>query len=431
MKNNLKNLIVRILFWQSKIILAKYKPKIVAITGSVGKTSTKDAVFLILSKFVSVRKSDKSFNSEIGLPLTILGVPNGWSNPFIWIENLLIGFKLIFFRCSYPSWLVLEVGAGKPGDIKSVAPWICPDISIITHFPDKPVHVEFFKDANHIIEEKSALALYTKKDGIVFLNHDDEKVYALHKKVKSRVVSFGVADLSTFQIDGAVKPFSRGRFVVPAGVSFKFKYNGNVFPVSVPGVIGEHYASVVLSAIAVAVESGFDILESINAISEYRNPPGRMSVLEGVNDSFVIDDTYNSSPMAVSAALEFLNSTKANRRIAVLGDMMELGDMTEVSHREIGCELLGMCDILITVGPRSRFISEGAVEKGFEAKNIYNFDSTDTCSKFLIGILEPKDVVLVKGSQSIRLEKTVKDILRYKDRDSSLLCRQESEWQNR
>ncbi|MFA7315355.1 MAG: Mur ligase family protein [Candidatus Paceibacterota bacterium] len=138
-----KTLVVQIITWQAKMILRRYKPKIIAITGSVGKTSTKDAIFTVLSKFKSVRKSEKSFNSEIGLPLTILGLPNGWNNMYLWLENIARGFWLLMKRHEYPEWLVLEVGAGKPGDITSVAKWLAPDIVVVTRFPDKPVHVEF------------------------------------------------------------------------------------------------------------------------------------------------------------------------------------------------------------------------------------------------------------------------------------------------
>src|SRR3989339_2092923 len=176
MKKAFKKIIVFIITWQAKLIIKKYNPKIIAITGSVGKTSTKDAIFTILSKFKIVRKSQKSFNSEIGLPLTILGSENGWNDPFIWLENIIHGFYLILWKQSYPEYLVLEVGVGKPGDIKNnVAPWLNPDMVVITRFPDKPVHVEFFESVESIIEEKSALAFALKKDGILVLNHDDEK----------------------------------------------------------------------------------------------------------------------------------------------------------------------------------------------------------------------------------------------------------------
>src|SRR5689334_19738464 len=132
MKTFLKNTVVKILNWEAKLVVKRYKPKIVAITGSVGKTSTKDAMYTVLSHFYTVRKSEKSFNSEIGLPLTILGCPNGWSNPFVWFDNILKGLILIVWKVKdYPEWLVLEIGAGKPNDIKSVAKWLKTDFVIL------------------------------------------------------------------------------------------------------------------------------------------------------------------------------------------------------------------------------------------------------------------------------------------------------------
>lgn len=430
-KPQLKNIIVKILFWQSKKILKKYKPKIIAITGSVGKTSTKDAIFTVLSHFKSVRKSEKSFNSEIGLPLTIIGAPNAWGSVWGWTENIVKGFILILFKRDYPEWLVLEVGAGKPNDIKSVAPWLTPDIAIITHFPDRPVHVEFFGSVEKIIEEKSALAYSVKKDGLLILNHDDEKVYALHKKVRSRVVSFGFNDLATYNASNVGISIENKHDGIPKGVAFKLKYNGNVFPVNMPNIIGEHYIASALAAIAVAEEVGCDILRAIAQLANYDTPPGRMSLLEGMNDSYIIDDTYNASPIAMLAAIKFVSEIKFGRKILVLGDMLELGKLAEESHREIGDYASKTADIIVTVGPRSKFIAEGAIEAGFPQKNLYSFESSVTCGKFLAGIIEKGDVVLLKGSQSIRLEKAVRMIMKDESIASKLLCRQEKQWENR
>lgn len=430
LKPTFKNIIVKILFWQSKKILKKYKPKIVAITGSVGKTSTKDAIFLVLSHFKSVRKSDKSFNSEVGLPLTIIGAPNAWSNPIAWIENILKGFSLIVFKHDYPEWLVLEVGAGKPGDIKSVASWLAPDIAVITHFPDKPVHVEFFGTTEKIIEEKSALAFGLKKDGLLILNNDDEKVYALHKKVKNRVVSYGLNDLATYNASYEVLARDVNQ-VIPYGVTFKLRYGGNVFPVNMPHVIGMHYIEAALAAIACGQEAGCDILQSISQLVEYHTPPGRMSLIDGMNESFIIDDTYNASPVAVSAALHFLSTTRGKRKIVVIGDMLELGKLAEESHREVGYESAKIADMIVTVGPRAKFIAEGALEKGYPQKEIYSFDSSITAGKFLAGILERGDVVLIKGSQGVRLERAVKAVMADPSTAPRILCRQEKEWEKR
>src|SRR3989304_8554200 len=157
MKLFLKQILISILKFEAKLILKKYKPKIVAITGSVGKTSTKDAVYASLSKFYYVRKSEKSFNSEIGLPLTILGVPNGWNDPIVWLQNIIEGLELIFTREKYPEWLVLEIGADKPGDIRNAASWIYADIVIIPKIGQTPGHIEFFKSLEKLIEEKASL----------------------------------------------------------------------------------------------------------------------------------------------------------------------------------------------------------------------------------------------------------------------------------
>lgn len=432
-KNIFKKLIVTIITWQAKLVLKRYKPKIIAITGSVGKTSTKDAIYTVLSKFKTVRKSQKSFNSEIGLPLTILGYPNGWSNPFIWIENILQGFLLILFKQSYPEYLILEVGVGKPGDIKNnVAPWLNPDMVVITRFPDKPVHVEFFESVESIIEEKSALAFALKPDGVLILNHDDEKVYNIHNKANRRTVSYGINSNATYKATYPVYINTELNGVeVTSGISFKLEHDGHTFPVMLPNLIGMHSVGFALAAIAVAFEAGCDLLQSINYIGEYRTPQGRLSLIEGINNSTIIDDTYNSSPVAALAAVEILNEMKGKRKIAVLGDMLELGKFTEEEHKNLGAEVSKVADMIVVVGPRARFIAEGALESGFNKKELYSFDSSKTVAKFLIGVVEKGDLVLIKGSQGVRLERAVEAVMAHPEDSSRLLCRQEKEWKVR
>ena len=433
MKKIFKKIIILIITWQAHLILKRYRPKIIAITGSVGKTSTKDAIFTVLSKFKIVRKSEKSFNSEIGLPLTILGSPNGWDDPFIWFENIIHGFYLILWKGSYPEYLILEVGVGKPGDIKkNVVPWLKPDVVIVTRFPDKPVHVEFFGSVEKIIEEKSALVYALKKDGLLILNHDDEKVYALHLKSNCRTVSFGMHENSTYHsVYSNYLYTTRNNIKIPIGINFKLEYQGNTFPVMLPNVLGVHNIGQACSAIACAHELGCDLLESIKAVSEYIAPPGRLSLIEGINNSIIVDDTYNSSPVAMDAAIEVLKDILGKRKIAVLGDMLELGKYTEEEHRLAGEKIFGVSNILIVVGPRAKFIAEGAREKGFPEKDIYSFDSSKTVTKFLVGIVEEGDIILIKGSQGVRLERAVEAIMEHKELKKALLCRQDKEWQNR
>ena len=140
MKLFFKKALSYILIIESRLVLLKYKPKIVAITGSVGKTGTKDAVFAVISGVAYVRKSEKSYNSEIGLPLTILGCPNGWNNPYIWFRNILKGIWLFLAPHKYPKWLILEVGVGKPEDMQRTASWLKTDAVIITAIGKTPIH---------------------------------------------------------------------------------------------------------------------------------------------------------------------------------------------------------------------------------------------------------------------------------------------------
>lgn len=428
-----KKIITRIIIWQAKVVLLKYKPKVIAITGSVGKTSTKDAIFTVLSKTKKVRKSEKSFNSEIGLPLTVLGLPSGWNDPFVWMENILKGFALILFKNKYPEILILEVGVSKPGDIKKyVLPWLKTDILVYTRFPDKPAHIEFFDSALAVIEEKSALLQTLKKGGLLILNQDDEKVSALHQKSKERTVSFGQEENSTYKVSYPGLIYTKhGNIDIPEGVNFKLEYKGNVYPVILPHVLGLHNIMQASSALACSQELDCDLLRSIQHLTEYRNPPGRLSLIEGINNSIIIDDSYNSSPVAVVAALEIFKEIKSKRKIIILGDMLELGKHTEEEHRAVGKAVVGMSDILITVGPRSLHIREGAVEAGFNEGNIFSFDGWRLAAEFTEKLVGEGDAILVKGSQGMRLERLVEAIMMNKKDKRSLLCRQDKEWENK
>src|SRR3990167_5367608 len=194
MRDVVRQTIIHILRIESRLVLWKYKPKIIAITGSVGKTSTKDAMYAIISGISHVRKSEKSYNSEIGLPLTILGVPNAWNNLFLWSKNILKGLWLFLAPHKYPKWLVLEVGVGKSGDMRRTASWLKTDAVVITTIGDTPAHIEFFNSRRHLIEEKSGLIKTLKKDGVLALNADDESVLALGEKTKNRVMTFGFGE---------------------------------------------------------------------------------------------------------------------------------------------------------------------------------------------------------------------------------------------
>jgi UDP-N-acetylmuramyl pentapeptide synthase len=215
----------------------------------------------------------------------------------------------------------------------------------------------------------------------------------------------------------------------PTGFSFKLDMDGNSVPISIKNVIGKTYIYPLLAATAVAKARGMSVNSIVNALNAYEAPKGRMNIIPGLNGSTLIDDTYNSSPDAVRAALETLKSiTTAGRKIAILGDMMELGKYSADEHRAIGREASGAASILITIGLRSRAMAEEAVKNGMPASAVQSFESSDEAAVAVPSIIQPGDIVLIKGSQSPRLERVTKALMREPERASELLVRQEREW---
>ncbi|KKR61666.1 hypothetical protein A2643_03670 [Candidatus Nomurabacteria bacterium RIFCSPHIGHO2_01_FULL_39_220] len=444
MKTTLKKIITYILQIESRLVIWRYKPKIIAITGSVGKTSTKDAVYAVLSEVAYVRKSEKSYNSEIGLPLTILGIPNGWNNPLVWGQNILKGLWLFLnpFRSrKYPKWLVLEIGVGHPGDIRRTASWLKTDMVIITAIGETPAHIEFFHSRKQLIEEKNSLIKTLKKDGILVLNADDPDVLSMktEEKVrgKHRVITYGFTE-------GADILASTERIFYneagPGGITFRVDILGMSLPVAVEGTFGRNYVYASLAALAFCFGLKFNIVEAINALSRYDVPPGRMRLLLGINETLIIDDTYNSSPMALVSALKTLGQIKKEvqkeakiergeiRKIAVLGDMLQLGKHTVLAHKNIGRIAAENCDVLIVVGPRAQTIKEGALDAGMNSENIFEFIDSREAGEFMKTFIQKGDLALVKGSQSMRMERVVETIMQDKENKNRLLARQDKEW---
>ena len=430
MKNTFKKIIVFILEWQSRLVLRKYKPKIIAITGNIGKTSAKDAVYAVLSKFYFVRKSHKSFNSEIGIPLTILGVSNAWQNPMRWIENIVKGFWLILKRHPYPEYLVLEIGADAPGDIQKIVKWIYADVVVFTRFGDVPVHVEFFKSPEQLFGEKSNLMQALTKDGMLLLNADDQIILKLKEKSKNKTITFGFAENATVKASNEVVLYKDGKDSgVPHGVSFRIDYEGHSVPVVLEGVFGKNHIYSALVALSIAYDKNLNMLHAIDALKNYEIAPGRMRLIEGVKESEIIDDTYNSSPLACETALSTLGEIKTSgKKFAILGDMLELGKYTTDAHKNIGMVAAKNADIFVTVGPRAKFMAEGALDGEMDETNIFQFDDSRAAGKFVEQMIAAGDVVLIKGSQGMRMERAVEEIMAHPEDKEKLLVRQEEEW---
>jgi UDP-N-acetylmuramoyl-tripeptide--D-alanyl-D-alanine ligase len=427
MKTTFKKIISYILQIESRLVLWKYKPKIVAITGSVGKTSTKDALYAVISGISYVRKSEKSYNSEIGLPLTILGCPNGWNNPYVWFQNVLKGLWLFIWPHKYPKWLVLEVGIGKPNDMKKTASWLKTDAVIITAIGETPVHIEFFDSREHLVEEKSQLIKTLKKDGLLILNADDESVLGMKTKSKNRVVTYGFKEGADVLASG--DSISYGDSGELKGVIFRVDYGGSSLPVIIEGVFGRNHVYASLASLAFCYGEKLNMLEAVNKLKNYDVPPGRMHLLKGINNSLIIDDTYNSSPFACESGLKTLGEIKnSGRKIAVLGDMLELGRHTEEAHRNIGKIAKENAEILIVVGQRAKSIKNGALEAGLNPKNIFEFNNSIEVGKFLKTFVQKNDLLFIKGSQGMRMERAVEPILSDKKNKNNLLVRQDAEW---
>ncbi len=432
MKSIFKTIITTVINFEAELILKKYKPGIIAVTGSVGKTSTKDAIFAVMSSSFSVRKSEKSFNSDIGIPLTILGCSNAWFNPFIWISNILTGLKYIIFKCNYPKWLILEVGADRPGDIKKVTKWLKPDIVVLTAFAKVPVHIEFFKDRESVIREKRYLVEALKKEGTLIINGDDEDSLKIKENSKNISIIYGtnnLADIIATEIKNYYGPDENIE-----GITFKVIYQDNIVPVVIKGSLGVKSIYSSLAAIAVGLTQKVNIVKSGEALLNLGISKGRMNIIEGIKNTTIIDDTYNSSPVALISALDTLNDIQIKskaRKIAVLGDMMELGKHSVEEHYAAGKYVAKTCDILITVGIRSRKIAEGALDGLLSEKSIFQFENSREAGKFLQDILRENDIILVKGSQSTRMEKVVEEVMLAPEKVDEYLVRQEKEWKNK
>ena len=423
------------LTWEAEQVLRRYRPKVVAVTGSVGKTSTKDAIAHVLSTHHRLRKSQKSFNSEIGVPLTVLGLENAWTNPFKWVWNVLQGLWLVYVPHTYPDLLVLEVGADHPGDIERTAKWLRPDVAVVTWVGETPAHVEFYDSPKALAHEKAALIRALTKDGVCILNYDDPVVQGMMHDTRGHVTGYGYSPKAHLLISNPHIQYQKeGDREAPVGMAFRVDYKGHMIPIELRGACGGQAIYAATAAFAVASELGVPLLEITELLKTYVGPPGRMRLLSGIKGSILIDDTYNSSPAAVSSAFAFLKEAKApnrGRKIAVLGDMLELGKYTVEAHKAVGFEVAHTANFLFAVGTRARFIAEAARLEGMKADKIFVFDDAMAAGRALDPLLKKGDIALIKGSQFMRMERVVLEVMAHPEDADRLLVRQESEWMNR
>ena len=402
--------------------LKKYKGKIIAVTGSVGKTSTKEAVFAVLNSKFKVKRSEKSMNTDFGLLLTSLNIDSGYTSAMKWSWFLLKAFYHSFF-IDHSEIMLLELGVDTPGDMDFLLSVVKPDIAVFTNVYSVHIDEGQFKDLQSIYDEKAKLIKGLKKEGIAVLNIDNPYIARLAKeRGGENTITFGKDDISDFSANKIGQTLD--------GMNFILNYQHKKYEV-LTNVLGDYQVYVVLPAIICGQLAGMEIEEAILALDRFTLPPGRMSIIEGKNDSIILDSSYNSSPAALKAALKTLDLVgQEKRRVAVLGNMNELGEESKRLHEEIGDLVPKYADCLITVGSDAKFIATSAKEGGLDPKNIHVFSSTSEAASFFSKKVEEGDVILVKGSQNrVRLERFVKEIMAHPEDAKKLLVRQEKVWE--
>jgi UDP-N-acetylmuramoyl-tripeptide--D-alanyl-D-alanine ligase len=358
-------------------VLASHSVRVVGITGSIGKTTTKEFVASLLSRNFNVLKSEKNFNNHIGVPLSVLRLEDT------------------------QTIAVLEMGMSAPGEISRLTQIAPPDIAVITNI--HPVHLEFFENIGQIAEAKKEILDGLKPEGTAVLNGDDPLVEKISKSWKGRRILFGLSRSCEIRA-------SNIRRMGIQGLSFELSYqneNGRIqIPYFYTGFLYNFLAAVgVAKTFSIPFE---DILRQAQTLGSLAM---RGKIYHLKNDITLIDDSYNSNPAALETALKDLSELPAQRKVAVLGDMLELGTEEINYHIRAGNQVKEQnLDILVTVGPLSRHIAQGARESGMKEEFIFSFTDSEETSRHIESLLRAGDLVLIKGSRGMRTDKIVKKL---------------------
>lgn len=408
----------------TKAALRMQKPKIITITGSVGKTSTKEAVFSVLEKKFNIRRSLKNYNNEIGVPLTVVGMDSPGKSVAGWVEIFFkfIGLSLWKMR-RYPDVLVLEIGADKPGDLKYLMDMIPKRLlkaAVLTAVSAS--HLEFFGDIDEVFKEKTVPFRYLRDSGFAILNKDNCDFEKVRQKFQKKFITYAIkqpAEVTAVDLKATQE-----------GITFVVKYHGNSAELLLEDAVSPHQVYALLAGVAVGISLGMSFADIVSGLKNYSILPGRMRKIKGINGSLIIDDTYNSSPIAAVMALQALVKLPlGKRRIAVLGDMLEMGEQSEKLHRRIGSiAAKAGIDYLFAFGHQARFIAEEAVKSGMHKSTVAHFNGQLNLKEHLKKMIQRDDVILMKASQGMRLEKVVKSLMQYPKRAPKLLVRQNKEW---
>ena len=345
----------------------------IAVTGSNGKTTTKDMAYHVLGNFKSVSKSRKSFNNFIGVPLTIFGTENTHD------------------------YCVVEMGTNAPGEIKRLSGIVFPDITILTNISH--AHLEGLGSIEGVASAKSEFIENMAEDGTLITNADDDWCNRIASSFNGKVISFGFNQSADIKASNAERNDS----------GFVFTVNDS-FTVNLP-VFGKHNIYNALAVIAMCEAVGVGIEAVCDKFIGFKLPPMRMEkqICGGI---VVINDSYNSNPSSMSSALDALSQLMTSgRKVLICGDMLELGDYAERLHKEVGAKVANAnIDVLWTVGPSSRFVAEEAIASGMLRENILSCETSEEMCSFVASQLKKDDTVLIKGSRRMKLECVLRQI---------------------
>jgi UDP-N-acetylmuramoyl-tripeptide--D-alanyl-D-alanine ligase len=358
-------------WWRQRLNL-----RVIGLTGSVGKTTSKELVAAVLGTRYRTFKTDGSYNNEIGLPLMLLKLSEAHERA------------------------VLEMGFYTIGEIKFLCELARPHVGVVNNV--YAVHLERAGSLENIVQGKGELveALPPAPDGIAILNRDDARVMRMTDRLRgARLFTYGLDPTSDLWAD-EIESLGLG------GLHFQMHYRHESLHVRIP-LLGRHSVHTALRAAAVGLVEGLTWQEIVDGLRAIGASQLRLVAVTGPNGSLILDDTYNASPESVIAALNLLSEMPAERRMAVLGDMLELGHYEELGHRLVGNRAARVVDVLVTIGPRARLIAAEAREMGLPKQAVHEFEQIDQVIEFLRPQLNKGDVLLLKGSHGLRLDRIV------------------------
>lgn len=423
-----QTILKNILRFLAKGMLKKHKPLVVGITGSVGKSSTKEAIALALSQQYTVRKTEGNLNNEFGIPLTVFDLKAGGSSVLSWAGIIIKAFIQRYFCSRYPQALVLEMGVDRPGDMKYLLSFVTLDIGVVTHVSGS--HLQYFKSLQGIAKEKGSIVEhFPEGKGIAILNADNEYTLKMKERTNAEAVyTYGFSSEASVRGTNCLLIEGSGVEGSLPYYSLKVEYNGKTFPIRLPNIVAEHLISSVLAAIAVAIALKQNLVAVAKVLEDFAPLPGRLRVLPGVLGTILLDDTYNASPVSTSEALKVLGRIKSLRRVAILGDMLELGPKSDELHMALRPELeAANVEVAVLVGTHMKALYE-SIQAHSPAIQVFWEESPVTVAKNIKSILRAGDTLLIKGSQSMRMEFVTKALLVDEALASEYLCRQSKSW---